>query len=95
MVRSIRSRPLLAFFVLAFAITWAVWVPRAAGVPVGTVGQLWTWLPAGAGRTTSRVGAIPSHECATPSCTREDKTTAARVGGQLVLTCAPKRRTMQ
>jgi uncharacterized protein len=46
MVRSVRSRPLLAFFVLAFAITWAVWVPRAAGVPVGAVGQLWTWVPA-------------------------------------------------
>jgi uncharacterized protein len=46
MVRSIRSRPLAAFFVLAFGITWAVWVPRAAGVPVGVVGQLWTWVPA-------------------------------------------------
>jgi len=32
--------------VLAFGITWAVWVPRAAGVPVGAVGQLWTWTPA-------------------------------------------------
>src|ERR687893_913796 len=48
MVRSIRSRPLVTFFVLAFAITWAVWVPRAAGVPVGAVGQLWTWVPAAA-----------------------------------------------
>jgi uncharacterized protein len=48
MVRSIRSRPLLAFFVLAFAITLAVWVPRAAGVPTGAVGQLWTWVPAAA-----------------------------------------------
>jgi membrane protease YdiL (CAAX protease family) len=46
MVRSIRSHPLVAFFVLAFGITWVVWVPRAAGVPVGTVGQLWTWAPA-------------------------------------------------
>jgi uncharacterized protein len=46
MLGSIRSRPLLAFFVLVFAITWAVWVPRAAGVPVGVVGQLWTWTPA-------------------------------------------------
>ena len=33
---------------LAFAITWAVWVPRAAGVPTGAVGQLWTWAPAAA-----------------------------------------------
>jgi uncharacterized protein len=48
MVRSIRSRPLVAFFVLAFATTWAVWVPRAAGVPMGAVGQLWTWVPAAA-----------------------------------------------
>jgi membrane protease YdiL (CAAX protease family) len=46
MVRSNRSLPLVAFFVLAFGITWVVWVPRAAGVPVGEVGQLWTWSPA-------------------------------------------------
>jgi membrane protease YdiL (CAAX protease family) len=45
-LQSIRSRPLAAFFVLAFGITWVVWVPRAAGVPVGVVGQLWTWVPA-------------------------------------------------
>src|SRR5918998_3992570 len=45
---AIRSRPLVAFFVLAFGLTWAVWVPRAAGVPVGAVGQLWTWAPAAA-----------------------------------------------
>jgi uncharacterized protein len=31
---------------LAFGITWVVWVPRAAGIPVGIVGQLWTWAPA-------------------------------------------------
>jgi hypothetical protein len=42
----IRSHPLGAFFVLAFGITWVVWVPRAAGVPMGAVGQLWTWAPA-------------------------------------------------
>ena len=46
MAWSIRSRPVVAFFVLAFGITWAVWVPRAAGYPVGIVGQLWTWTPA-------------------------------------------------
>jgi membrane protease YdiL (CAAX protease family) len=45
-VQSIRSRPLIAFFMLAFGITWAVWVPRAVGIPVGAVGQLWTWVPA-------------------------------------------------
>jgi membrane protease YdiL (CAAX protease family) len=48
MARSMRSRPLVAFFALAFVVTWAVWVPRAAGVPVGVVGQLWTWVPAAA-----------------------------------------------
>jgi uncharacterized protein len=48
MARSMRSRPLVAFFVLAFGLTWAVWVPRAAGVPVGAAGQLWTWAPAAA-----------------------------------------------
>jgi uncharacterized protein len=37
---------LTAFFMLAFGITWAVWVPRAVGIPVGAVGQLWTWVPA-------------------------------------------------
>ncbi len=42
MVRSIRSHPLVAFFVLAFGITWVVWVPRAAGVPLGVLGQAWT-----------------------------------------------------
>src|ERR687890_934925 len=44
--RSIRGRPLAAFFVLAFGLTWAVWLPRAAGVPVGAAGDLWTWVPA-------------------------------------------------
>ena len=39
---------MLAFFVLAFGITRAVWVPRAANLPVGAVGQLWTWAPTGA-----------------------------------------------
>jgi hypothetical protein len=46
LVRSIRRRPLTTFFVLAFGLTWVVWVPRAAGVPVGVVGQVWTWIPA-------------------------------------------------
>jgi uncharacterized protein len=34
------------FYVLTLALTWVVWVPRAMGVPVGLVGQLWTWVPA-------------------------------------------------
>ena len=46
MAHSIRRYPLVTFFLLAFAITWVVWVPRAAGVPVGVVGDAWTWAPA-------------------------------------------------
>jgi membrane protease YdiL (CAAX protease family) len=42
----IRHHPLVTFFLLAFGITWIVWVPRAAGVPVGVVGDAWTWTPA-------------------------------------------------
>jgi CAAX protease family protein len=42
MAQSIRSYPLVTFFVLAFGITWVVWVPRAAGAPVGVVGDTWT-----------------------------------------------------
>jgi len=34
------------FYMLTLALTWVVWVPRAMGVPVGLVGQLWTWVPA-------------------------------------------------
>jgi CAAX protease family protein len=41
-----RRHSLVTFFLLAFGITWIVWVPRAAGVPVGVVGQVWTWAPA-------------------------------------------------
>ena len=46
MERAYRGHPLVTFFVLAFAITWVVWVPRAAGVPLGVLGQVWTWIPA-------------------------------------------------
>src|ERR671916_2631011 len=42
----IRRHPLVTFFLLAFGITWIVWVPRAAGVQVGVVGDAWTWTPA-------------------------------------------------
>jgi membrane protease YdiL (CAAX protease family) len=38
--------PLVVFFLLTFVLTWVVWVPRAVGVPVGVLGQLWTWMPA-------------------------------------------------
>jgi uncharacterized protein len=46
MVQLARRHPLIVFFVLAYAVTWAVWIPRALGVQVGVVGQLWTWMPA-------------------------------------------------
>jgi uncharacterized protein len=46
MAHLIRRHPLLTFFLLAFAITWVVWVPRAAGAPLGVVGQASTWAPA-------------------------------------------------
>ena len=58
----IRRHSLATFFLLAFVITWIVWVPRAAGVPVGPVGQLWTWAPAvaalGAAALTGGRGAL-------------------------------------
>ena len=42
----IKRHPLVIFILLTFGLTWLVWIPRAAGVPVGTLGQLWTWAPA-------------------------------------------------
>jgi uncharacterized protein len=42
----VRRHPLITFFVLTYALAWIVWVPRAAGVPLGVVGQAWTWAPA-------------------------------------------------
>src|SRR5215210_3615284 len=42
----IRRHPLVTFFLLAFGITWIVWVPRAAGAQLGVVGDAWTWAPA-------------------------------------------------
>lgn len=44
----LRRRDALVFYLLTLALTWVVWVPRAMGVSVGLVGQLWTWIPAGA-----------------------------------------------
>jgi membrane protease YdiL (CAAX protease family) len=46
MVQLARRHPLIVFFVLAYAVTWVVWIPRALGVQVGVVGQAWTWMPA-------------------------------------------------
>jgi uncharacterized protein len=46
MAQSMRRHPLVIFFLLVFILTWAVWVPRASGAPLGVVGQVWTWAPA-------------------------------------------------
>jgi membrane protease YdiL (CAAX protease family) len=46
MAQMIQRYPLTTFFLLAFGITWVVWVPRAAGAALDTVGQAWTWVPA-------------------------------------------------
>ncbi len=46
MAQLIRRYPLVTFFLLAFGLTWVVWVPRAAGVQTGAVGDAWTWAPA-------------------------------------------------
>jgi membrane protease YdiL (CAAX protease family) len=42
----VRRHPLGVLFVLTFALTWVVWVPRAAGVETGLVGRAWTYAPA-------------------------------------------------
>ena len=59
----IRRHSLTVFLLLTFGLTWAVWVPRAAGVPVGVVGQLSTWAPAvaavlAAALTSGRAGLL-------------------------------------
>ena len=46
MTQLFRRHPLVTFLLLAFAITWVVWIPRASGAPLGAVGQAWTWAPA-------------------------------------------------
>jgi uncharacterized protein len=43
---SLRRYDALVFFVVTLALTWVVWIPRAMGMPVGVLGQLWTWIPA-------------------------------------------------
>lgn len=42
----LRRHPLIVFFVLAFGVTWAVWVPRALGLSLGIIGELSTWAVA-------------------------------------------------
>jgi len=43
---SIRQHPLITFFVLAFGLTWLVWVPRALGLSVGVLDPISTYLVA-------------------------------------------------
>jgi membrane protease YdiL (CAAX protease family) len=53
MLTLIRRYPVATFFVLAFGLTWVVWIPRAvasqglltADLP-NVLGQVWTWMPA-------------------------------------------------
>ncbi|HEY6812552.1 MAG TPA: hypothetical protein VI074_07675, partial [Propionibacteriaceae bacterium] len=42
----LRRHDPLAFFLRTLPLTWVVWIPRAMGMQVGVVGQLWTWIPA-------------------------------------------------
>ena len=43
---SLRRHDVVVFMLVALILTWVVWVPRAMGLQVGVVGQLWTWIPA-------------------------------------------------
>jgi uncharacterized protein len=42
----LRRHDLVVFVLLALALTWAVWIPRALGADVGVLGPLSTWMPA-------------------------------------------------
>jgi len=44
----LQRHPVTVFYVLALGLTWAVWVPRAAGASMGIVGELSTWAVAAA-----------------------------------------------
>lgn len=49
-----RRRPVSTFFLLAFLITWAVWVPRALDIDWAvSVGTFWTYAPAAAAIATA------------------------------------------
>jgi CAAX protease family protein len=52
-MKAIRTHPVVTMFVLAYGLTWVVWVPRAAGADMGLVGRLWTWAPAVAALITA------------------------------------------
>jgi len=42
----LRRYPLATFFVVVYALTWLVWVPRALGEVPFLLGRAWTWVPA-------------------------------------------------
>ena len=46
LTQSLRRYPLVTFFVLAYGLTWIVWVPRVLGDVPFLVGRAWTWAPA-------------------------------------------------
>jgi uncharacterized protein len=46
MTKLLRRHPLATFFVLVYALTWVVWVPRALGDVPFLIGRAWTWMPA-------------------------------------------------
>jgi uncharacterized protein len=46
MAQSIRRYPLVTFFLLTFGLTWAIQIPRAAGLLEGEGWQAVTWVPA-------------------------------------------------
>ena len=52
-MKMVRAHPVVTVFALAYVLTWAVWVPRAAGADLGLVGRLWTWAPAVAALITA------------------------------------------
>jgi uncharacterized protein len=46
MAQLVRRHPLVTLFVLAYTLTWAIQIPRAAGLLEGEGWQLVTWAPA-------------------------------------------------
>ena len=45
-VNAVHRHPVVTMFVLVYALTWVVWLPRAAGEDLGLLGRGWTWAPA-------------------------------------------------
>ena len=45
-MNAVHRHPVVTMFVLVYALTWVVWLPRAAGEDLGLLGRGWTWAPA-------------------------------------------------